>query len=177
VSFTASVDIDALLADTDDEIAAIEAAARPAAQAGAQVLYDAVKANVRRLGKKTGNLEGAIQQAYATKEGRAGFARYDISWSHIKAPHGHLLEDGWIQRYAVYMGKNGKWYTLVRPEKRGTPKPKRSAPQSVKDAYYVLRPGGPVQHPAKAFVRSAAQYIPAAEDAMEKRFFEELDKR
>lgn len=177
MTFTASVHIDGLLDDIDVEYAAIEAAARPAAQAGAQVLYDAVKANVRRLGTKTGYLDGSIYQAYSEKDSRPGRASYDVSWNHRIAPHGHLLEDGWIQRYAVHMGKDGKWYTLVRPEKRGTPKPKRSAPQSVKDAYYVLRPGGPIQHPARAFVRSAAQYTPAAEDAMEKRFFEELDNR
>jgi len=41
----------------------IQAAVRPAAQAGAQVFYDAVVRNVNALGKKSGNLAGAIYQA------------------------------------------------------------------------------------------------------------------
>lgn len=130
---------------------AVEAAIRPAAQAGAEVLYSAVLRNVSRLGPVTGKLEASIYQAYVKKESGPGRAKYDISWNHRVAPHGHLLEDGFIQKYKVYVGRDGKWYT------------NKKAPLPA-----------PVQRPARAFVRSAAAYIPQAEAAMQERFFEEI---
>lgn len=42
----------------------IEDAIRPAAQAGAQVIYDQVKVNVNSIGVKSGNLRKAIYQAF-----------------------------------------------------------------------------------------------------------------
>jgi hypothetical protein len=127
----------------------VERAARPAAQAGAEVLYRAVKRNVQALGRVTGNLDSSIYQAYVDKESGPGHAKYDISWNHRKAPHGHLLENGFIQKYKVYLGSDGHWYT-----RKDLPLPT------------------PVQRPAKAFVRSAAASIPEAEAAMEAKFFE-----
>jgi hypothetical protein len=44
----------------------------------------------------------------------------------------------------------------------------------VKDAYYVPRKGGPLQIPARAFIRSAASRMPQAQKAMADRFFAEL---
>jgi hypothetical protein len=168
------VNLDAL----NDVVGAMEEdvmrAARPVAQVGAEVLYRAVKRNVQALGHVTGNLERAIYQAFVEKQSGPGHAVYDISWNPRKAPHGYVVENGHIQRYAVHLGKNGHWYTLVRPEAKGRPKPRRNATQAERDAYYVLRDGGPKQVPAKAFVRSAASAIPAAEAAMEAKFFEEL---
>jgi hypothetical protein len=93
------------LADTAEE------AARPAAQAGAQVLYDAVKRNVAAIGRVTGNLDRSIYQVYSADESEQGKATYHVSWNHIKAPHGGLVENGHIQRFKVYLGKDGKWYT------------------------------------------------------------------
>jgi hypothetical protein len=135
----------------DDLEGAVEAAIRPAAQAGAEVLYSAVLRNVSRLGPVTGKLEASIYQAFVKKESGPTHAKYDISWNHRVAPHGHLLEDGFIQKYKVYVGKDGKWYT------------NKKAPLPT-----------PVQRPARAFVRSAAAYIPQAEAAMQERFFEEI---
>jgi hypothetical protein len=133
----------------------VRAALRPAAQAGAEVIYRAVLKNVQSIGKVTGNLAGAIYQAYSADNSGPGQATYHVSWNAKKAPHGHLVEFGHIQRYAVHLGKDGKWYTLVRPSKRGQPKPSRRASQAVKDAYYVPRKGGPKQVAARPFMRPA----------------------
>lgn len=152
----------------------IQAAVRPAAQAGAQVFYDAVVRNVNALGKKSGNLAGAIYQAYSEENSGPGKATYHISWNASKAPHGGLVEYGHIQRYAVNLAKDGKWYTLVKPSMRGKPKPKRNASQAEKDAYYVLRKGGPRQIAAQPFIRPAFYRQGEAIAAVEKKFFEVL---
>lgn len=87
-------------------------AARPAAQAAAQVLYEGVLANVARLGQHSGNLYSSIYQVYSKKNSRVrqGTATYHISWNAKKAPHGHLVESGYIQKYKRYM-VDGVWYT------------------------------------------------------------------
>ncbi|WP_371865412.1 HK97 gp10 family phage protein [Duganella aquatilis] len=144
----------------------VVAAARPAAQAGAQVLYDAVKQNVTNLGRVTGNLASSIYQVYSQDKSGDGRAVYHVSWNRRKAPHGGLVEFGYIQRYATYVGKDGQWYTAVRAEMRGKPKPSRRAPQAVKDAYYVKLPQ-PKQVGAKAFLRSAVVKLPEAKSAVE----------
>ena len=152
----------------------IQAAVRPAAQAGAQVFYDAVVRNVNALGKKSGNLAGAIYQAYSEENSGPGKATYHISWNASKAPHGGLVEYGHIQRYAVNLAKDGNWYTLVKPSMRGKPKPKRNASQAEKDAYYILRAGGPRQIAAQPFIRPAFYRQGEAIAAVEKKFFEVL---
>ena len=156
----------AALGDLFDHLnAEVVAAVRPAAQAASQVLYDAVKSNVAALGRKTGNLDRAIYQAYSAAHSAAGKATYHISWNARKAPHGGLVEFGHIQRYASYLGSDGNWHTAVRPSMRGKPAPKRRASQAVKDAYYVLRAGGPVQVAARPFVRGAASRADQAVEA------------
>lgn len=158
------------------EAASLEAV-RPAAQAGAQVFYDQVKANVARLRRVTGNLSSAIYQAYMAEASSPSHASYRISWNKTKAPHGHLVEFGYLQRYEIARDERGRMFPMVRPEMRGKPKPKRRAPQSVKDAYYVPRKGGPRQIPGKAFIRSAASKAPQARQAMADRFFAELQAK
>jgi hypothetical protein len=162
-----SVDLSGLHSMLDEMGDEAEAAARPAAQAAAQVLYDEVKRNVGSLGRKTGNLYNSIYQAYSEDHSGPGSATYHISWNLRKAPHGHLIEFGHIQRYASYVGKNGQWYTAVRPGMRGKPRPKRRATQAEKDAYYVLRPGGPVQWVAQSFIRKSTSKFPQAIAAAE----------
>lgn len=45
-----------------------------------------------------------------------GMASYGVTWNSRKAPHGHLLEFGYWQRYAVFKDKNGNWRTdISRP--------------------------------------------------------------
>jgi hypothetical protein len=114
VSFTIKANlagVDALFDQLGD---VVEEAARPAAQAGAQVLYDAVKRNVASIGRVTGNLDEAIYQVFSKDESGPSRATYHVSWNHRKAPHGWLVENGHFQRFKVYLGKDGKWYTDKR---------------------------------------------------------------
>jgi hypothetical protein len=161
------LDTSSLNAIVDEIGEAVESAVRPAAQAAADVLYHEVRQNVGKIGRKSGKLAEAIYQAFADGQSAPGVAVYNVSWNAKKAPHGHLLEYGHIQRYAAYIGKDGNWHTAVRPEMRGKPKPKGRASQAEKDAYYVLRKGGPQQVTAQAFVRRARDKFPAALAAAE----------
>ena len=145
---------------------AVEESVRPVAQAGAQVMYDKVKANVASLGRVTGNLDKSIYQVFSETQSSDGKATYHISWNHTTAPHAHLVEYGYIQRYVVVNTSKGP-RTAIRPEAQGKPKPRGDASQAEKDAYYVPRPGGPVQIAGKAFVRGAQSELPKALDAME----------
>ena len=54
MSFNLSIDLSAFERDMEALAERAEKAARPAAQAGAQVIYERVKANVAALGRKTG---------------------------------------------------------------------------------------------------------------------------
>lgn len=192
-AFTIRVDTSAINGMFENMESEMYAAARVAAQAGAQVLYDKVQQNVSSIGVKTGNLKNSIYQVFdkeasikvGTFDGKDVYSRatYSISWRTARtgtgtiAPHGALIEYGYLQRYASYVGKDGKWYTAVRPEMQGKPKPKRNAPQSVKDAYYVPRKGGPIQHPARPFIRSAASAFDRAAQAMTAAFSAELARK
>lgn len=151
-------DIEALFDDLGD---AAEGAARPAAQAAAQTIYNLAKANVGALGSVTGALASAIYQAFSQDNSGAGLATYHVSWNAKHAPHGGLVEYGYWQRYVVVNTKKGL-RNAVRPEKQGQRKPRRRANQAEKDAYYVLRPGGPIYVPGKAFMRGALKAAPAA---------------
>ena len=155
---------------------AAAAATRPAAQAGAQIYYDQVKLNVAALGRVTGNLDASIYQAYSAANSGADHATYHVSWNATKAPHGGLVENGHLQRYRYFQDEHGRVQIMIRPEKRGLPRPSRRASQAEKDAYYVPLPT-PIQVPAKAFVRRAASRSGDALSAMEKRFFAELSER
>lgn len=155
MSFTARCDTSGLQAYLDHIGVKAEEAVRPAAQAGAQVLYQAVQNNVLAIGMKTGNLYRSIYQAYSRDHSQEGVvATYHVSWrvGRIKdangkkvagsnAPHGHLVEFGYMRRYKVYM-KNGVWYT------------RKDKPLE-----------HPVQVPAHPFVRPAAALFPVAEEA------------
>lgn len=168
-TFTAGIDTSGLDAYLDSLGDAAEEARRPAAQAGAQVLYEEVERNVAGLGRKTGKLAGSIYQKFSPEKSVDGKAVYNISWNAKKAPHGHLVEYGYLQRYRYRPDGMGP---MVRPGMDGTPKPGRRASQAQKDAYYVTLPT-PKQVPAKAFVRRAESafgkaYL-AAEDELIRR--------
>lgn len=165
-------DLNSLLDDLGD---AVSDSVRPAAQAGAQVFYDRAKQYVGAMGRVTGNLSSAIYQAYSESNSGQDKATYHVSWNHIKAPHGQLLEYGHWQRYQVILTSKG-WKTMTRPGKMGTPKPSRRASQEAKDAYYVPRAGGPVYIPGKHFMGRATQAAPEAEAAMSKVLMEAIDK-
>lgn len=89
-----------------------EAAIRPAAQAGAQVYYDAVKATApksseghwfhgssfRSSGQKywfeSGSLKGAIYQVYSKDSSSKTNAEYQVAWNHRKVPYGFMVVAG-----------------------------------------------------------------------------------
>ena len=161
-SFGIGADLGGLFDGLDAMAEGVEQAIRPAAQAGAQVLYDRVRINVSALGRVTGNLDRSIYQAFSPEKSVDGLrVEYHVSWNHKKAPHGHLLEYGYKQRYRYRPDGMGP---MVRPGMDGTKKPGRRASQAEKDAYYVTLPS-PKQIPAKAFIRSATSSIPAAQQA------------
>lgn len=156
--------LDALL---DEKAEAVADAARPAAQAAAQVLYDDVLRNVARVGRRTGNLAASIYQAYSQNNSVPGKAVYHVSWNAKKAPHGHLVEWGHLQRYEYYKGNDGQIRPMVRPGMEGKPRPGRRAAQATKDAYYVPLEGGPRQVAARPFIRPAMARFPEAAQAAE----------
>lgn len=152
-------------------------AIRPAAQAAAQVLYERVKLNVQALGRQTGNLDNAIYQAFSPENSKSGErAQYQVSWNHLKAPHGHLVEYGYLQRYRYYQDSKGRVRPMVRPGMDGTRRPRRGDPQSMKDAYYVTL-DTPKQVPGKAFVRNASSAMDAAYLAAEETIVQMLLKK
>lgn len=150
MSFNLSIDVRAFESEMEQLAERADKAVRPAAQAGAQVLYDRVKVNVASLGRKTGNLDSSIYQAYSADNSNESKAVYHISWNATKAPHGHLVEWGYIKRWQSIM-INGKWVTL------------KNRPLAT-----------PVQVPGKAFMRRAKDALPMAEEAMRAKFLEVL---
>lgn len=189
-TFDVSCSIGGALNHLDRVADLCEEAARPAAFAGIEVLYNEVKANVARVGRKSGNLANSIYRAYSKDKSGKGNATYHTSWrvgrlkgpdgkvvASASAPHGQLVEFGHIQRYVVYINKRGEWKTAVRPEMRGKPRPKRNASQAEKDAYYVPLKGGPKQVGASPFLRPARAKFPEARQAMREKYLEILRER
>lgn len=154
-----------------------EEAIRPAAQAAAQVLYERVQINIKALGRVTGNLDRSIYQAFSPENSAKGQkAQYHVSWNHTKAPHGHLVEYGYLQRYRYYQDNQGRVRPMVRPGMDGKPPPGRRASQEQKNAYYVTLPT-PRQVPGKAFVRNAAAAMPQAYLAAEEELLRRVLKK
>lgn len=99
-------DMTSLNAQLDTLQATVADSLRPAAQAGAQVLYDEVRLNAPRSekahftkGKKQayqpGNLQRSIYQAFSDKSSTPGkTAAYAISWNKNKAFYGRFVEFG-----------------------------------------------------------------------------------
>lgn len=122
MSMTISVDTAALDAALDGIAADLDDAARPAAQAAAQVLYNEVKRNVGRLKKHTGNLDRSIYQAFSKNNSGDGHATYHVSWNAKKAPHGHLVEYGHLQRYEITYDPQTKRFTTHKDRPLAQPK-------------------------------------------------------
>lgn len=147
-----SIKVDMSRLGMDELVAGAEKAARPAAQAGAQVVYDQVRANVARIKRHTGNLASSIYQAYSPDNSNPGQATYHISWNARRAPHGHLVEHGHLMRYRVVRdARTGRLVTL------------KNEP---------INP--PVLVAARPFLRPAVAAFPRAEEAMRVRFLSEL---
>lgn len=104
-SFSIRFDSAGLDAGLDELLAAAQQNARPAAQVGAQVLYDEARLRCpvesgppRKLKSgsmsRPGLLKSSIYQTYSKDNSGADRATYHISWNYRKAPHGHLVEFG-----------------------------------------------------------------------------------
>lgn len=159
---TMKLNLSGLQAMADQLGDAAEAAARPAAQAAAQVLYDETVKNVEQIKIVTGNLRRSIYQAYSTDNSAPGKATYHVSWNARKAPHAMLVEFGHLQRYEYYKDEQGRVRPKVRPEMAGKPRPKsNSRNRAALDAYYVTLPT-PKQVPARSFLRRAMSAKPRA---------------
>ena len=154
-TFRMSFDISGLERALEADKQAVAESVRPAAQAGAQVLYEAVKSNVSRIKKKTGNLAASIYQAYSESQSGPAKAAYHIAPNHKKAPHWWLVEYGHYQRYEVTKDpETGRFFT------------------------HKDRPLATPKHvPGRPYIRPAKDKMPQAIAAMEARFFEELKKR
>lgn len=96
-------DFSKLAAKLDRITQAAEKATRPAAQSGAQIFYDEVRARVpvsakpHKSGKKTynpGTLRRAVYQAFAERESGDGKAMYRISFNKTHAFYGRFVEFG-----------------------------------------------------------------------------------
>jgi hypothetical protein len=96
--------------------------ARPAAQAGAQVLYDEVirfvpvanAPHVMDYGRviQPGALKESIYQVYSKSRSNDHTKTYHVSWNAKKAPHGHLVEFGYMKTRQTFKSKkDGRWYT------------------------------------------------------------------
>lgn len=99
----ASFDLSGINARLDRVTKAARKSTRKAAQAGAQVYHDELKARVpvsaqpHKSGKKTynpGTLRRAIYQAYVEDESNEGQATYRVSWNKSHAFYGKFLEYG-----------------------------------------------------------------------------------
>lgn len=105
MSLNASMDLRELFRELDALTGAADAAARPAAQAGAQVYYDETRVRVpisakihatksKKIVYQPGNLRSAIYQAFDEKDSGKGRAAYRVSWNKSKAFYGRFLEFG-----------------------------------------------------------------------------------
>lgn len=172
-TFSVGVDTSGLKSFLDELADEMQDAVRPAAQAGAQVLYERVQLNVSMIGRVTGNLSGSIYQAFSPENSGGSKAIYHVSWNHKKAPHGHLLEYGYLQRYRYRPDGMGP---MVRPGMDNTKKPGRRATQAQKNAYYVTLPS-PKQVPGRAFIRSAQSSMDAAYQAAEAEMLRRIESK
>lgn len=154
-NFSLKLDLAGLSATLGHMAAQCEEAARPAAQAGAQVLYDEVRKNVAAIKPVTGNLARSIYQAYSQNNSGQGVATYHVSWNAKKAPHGHLVEYGHLQRYKISYDPQTRRFTTHKDQPLATPR----------------------QVGARPFLRPAAAKAPLAQQAMVDRYLAELAAR
>lgn len=153
-AFTLRLSLGDLEKQLDGDADAFEAAARPAAQAAIQVFYDEIRANVAKLRQHTGNLASSIYQVFSKDNSGQGYATYQASWNAKKAPHGHLVEFGHLQRYEVTYDPATKRFTTHKDRPLAEPK----------------------QIAAKPFVRPAFAKAEAALDAAVQKLISELEK-
>jgi HK97 gp10 family phage protein len=152
-TFSVKVDISRFDSTMNAFAYSADEAARPAAQAAAQVLYDEVKRNVARIKPKTGNLARGIYQAYSRDNSAQGRATYHVSWNAKKAPHGHLVEFGHLQRYEITYDPKTRRFTTHKDRPLA---------------------GGPKQVAARPFIRPALSKAEAAITAARAEFMRRM---
>lgn len=109
---TLDINLDGINAEIDGIKAKAEAAIRPAAQAGAQVYYQAVLAatpvskkghwfhgtSFKKTGQKywfeSGSLKKAVYQVYSKDNSSKTNAEYQVAWNHRKVPYGFMVAYG-----------------------------------------------------------------------------------
>lgn len=99
----------------------LHAATRPAAQAGAQIIYERARINApvsaaphyfHIRGKKygpyaPGNLRDSIYQVFSKDKSYKDVSTYHIAWNHQKAPYGAMVELGTSKKPAhSFIGKS-----------------------------------------------------------------------
>lgn len=109
-----SMDLTRFKAGLQQKKTQIREATRPAAQAGAQVIYAQAKINVpvspagtahifrgssyKKTGQEylfySGDLRDSIYQVYSKDNSGESKATYHIAWNHKKAPYGFMVEFG-----------------------------------------------------------------------------------
>lgn len=111
-TFTVTADLSGLRARMGSLVCQCAEAARPAAQAGAQIFYDRVRELVptsvkghwfhgtsfQKYGTKywfdAGALKASIYQVYSKDNSGQGYATYHVAWNHKKVPYGFMVEFG-----------------------------------------------------------------------------------
>jgi HK97 gp10 family phage protein len=107
MSLTINVDTRGLEVMLQKAATDIDKVVRPAAQAGAQVIYDYVVARAPQSDKghwfygthkrywfEAGTLTDSIYQVYSKSNSGADHATYHISWNYKKCPYGFMVEYG-----------------------------------------------------------------------------------
>lgn len=168
-AFSVTVDLSSVDRAMDGVVDKARKAARPAAQAMAQVLYDEMRRRVP-VGKKAGffmgtsyaktgqkyffeagNLKRWVYQHHQAKS-TPGHVFYSVGVNEKKAPYGHMVEYGYMMRYEVsFDPKTGRFTTH---KDRPLPAPKLVA--------------------ARPFVRPAMAKFEAARQAGRQRLLQEL---
>ncbi|PVX86477.1 HK97-gp10 family putative phage morphogenesis protein [Paraburkholderia unamae] len=114
MSMTISSDLSALDEYLDHLGDGVDEAVRPAAQKGAQVLYDYVRRNAPVSERahmfhgthavygpyQPGSLRDSIYQVYSKDNSGQSKATYHVSWNHKKVPYGFMVEFGTSTREA-----------------------------------------------------------------------------
>lgn len=97
------------------EVDKLHAATRPAAQAGAEVIYQRARINAPVSGKEhffyikgrrygpyaPGNLRDSVYQVFSDSQSFRDVSTYEVSWNKTKAPYGFLAEFGSSTRPAM----------------------------------------------------------------------------
>lgn len=174
-SFSMNADLSGVASMMDALVDDVEEAVRPSAQASAQVFYDEAKRNVDALGKKTGNLSASIYQKFVDEQSGRLKSVYRVSWNARKAPHGGLVEHGYLRRYKYYKDEAGNIRPMVRPGMEGKPRPTRHASRAEKDAYYVTL-SAPIQVAGKKFMARAYDKLDKAVEAATNELFKRIEK-